>query len=97
MLLLIWFVYYDGIIFHSQLERVNDDIFLANHGWKKSFDYHNLEGVYFVMFEYIGNSTFIVSIFDHSVVEATNKSDFCEIEFSPTRNPIFRIKLSENC
>ncbi|XP_022881912.1 B3 domain-containing protein At4g01580-like [Olea europaea var. sylvestris] len=65
---------YDGIICNIQLERADDNIYLGT-GWPQFFDHHNLEDGYVLVFEYNGNSTFDVSIFECSGVEVTYESD----------------------
>lgn len=86
---------YDGIICNIQLERVDDNIYLGA-GWPQFFDHHNLEDGYVLVFEYNGNSTFDVSIFECSGVEVMYESDMFDIETSRTGNPIFRVTLEAN-
>ncbi|XP_022891622.1 B3 domain-containing protein At4g01580-like [Olea europaea var. sylvestris] len=85
---------YDGIIITIRLERDNGRIYFAD-GCEQFFDHHNLQDAHVLVFEYNGNSTFNVTIFDHSGLEVTYDSDVPEeYNASHTDNPAFEITLT---
>ncbi|XP_022899195.1 B3 domain-containing protein At4g01580-like [Olea europaea var. sylvestris] len=85
---------YDGIIVTIRLERDDGRIYFAD-GWKQFFDHHNLQDAHVLIFEYNGNSTFNMTIFDHSRLEVTYESDVPEeYNVSHTDNPAFGITLT---
>ncbi|CAA2979834.1 B3 domain-containing transcription factor VRN1-like [Olea europaea subsp. europaea] len=85
---------YDGIIVTIRLERDNGRIYFED-GWEQFFDHHNLQDAHVLVFEYNGNSTFNMTIFDHSGLEVTYDSDVPEeYNASHTDNPAFEITLT---
>ncbi|XP_022841837.1 B3 domain-containing protein Os03g0212300-like [Olea europaea var. sylvestris] len=94
---------YDGIIATIQLEIVDNEIYLTG-GWELFFNHHNLQDGYVIVFEYIGNSTFKVSIFDASRLEVTydtyhSDPEVVKKETFYTGNPVFRLtfRYNDNC
>ncbi|KAL2500585.1 TF-B3 domain-containing protein [Forsythia ovata] len=82
---------YSGINWEVQLERVNNKVFLSS-GWENFVDYHTLENDFLLLFEYIGNSKFFVTIFNDSSMERTYKGMRDE-EFYALGYPAFSITL----
>ncbi|XP_022893836.1 B3 domain-containing transcription factor VRN1-like [Olea europaea var. sylvestris] len=85
---------YDGIIVTIQLERDNGRIYFAN-GWEQFFNHHNLRDAHVLVFEYNGNSTINMTIFDYSGLDVTYDSKVPkEYNVSHTYNPVFEITLT---
>ncbi|XP_022868083.1 B3 domain-containing transcription factor VRN1-like, partial [Olea europaea var. sylvestris] len=82
---------YDGIIVTIKLERVNGKIYLVD-GWEQFFDHHNFQDGYILVFEYNGNSTLNMTVFDHSGV--IYDSDEESQEGNTSDNPIIEIILT---
>ncbi|CAA3029642.1 B3 domain-containing transcription factor VRN1-like [Olea europaea subsp. europaea] len=85
---------YDDIIVTIRSERDDGRIYFAD-GWEQFFDHHSLQDAHVLAFEYNGNSTFDITIFDHSGLEVTYDSDVPEeYNVSHTNNPAFEITLT---
>lgn len=85
---------YDGIIVTIRLERDDGRIYFVN-GWEQFFHHHNLQEAHVLVFEYKGNSTFNMTIFDHSGLEVTYDSGVPEeYNVSHTDNLVFEITLT---
>ncbi|KAL2550448.1 B3 DNA binding domain [Forsythia ovata] len=81
-----------GIHWDVQLQRVNNTVFLSS-GWEHFVDHHTLEDDYVLMFEYIGNSIFYVTLLDNSSVARTFQDGISDEEFSTLGYPAFTVTL----
>ncbi|XP_022843462.1 B3 domain-containing protein Os03g0212300-like [Olea europaea var. sylvestris] len=76
-----------------RLERDNGRIYFVDR-WEQFFYHHNLQDAHVLVFEYNGNSTFNMTIFDHSRLEVTYDFDVPEeYNVSHTDDPEFEIAL----
>ncbi|CAA7052994.1 unnamed protein product [Microthlaspi erraticum] len=73
-----------------KLKRINDEIWFAE-GWSEFAEAHSISEGHFLLFEYKGNSSFRVMIFDVSACEIEYPTDAVLISDSDDENEIIDV------